>query len=214
MAAFKYSSKGLALTRQFEGLCLEAYQDSVDVWTIGYGHTGPDVVHGLTITEEQAAILLAADVAWAATCVNKAVRAAINQNHFDALVDFTFNLGGPSFTGSTLLRLLNAGNYAAAAAQFLRWNKAGGKPLKGLTRRRQAEADLFNTPPPPPRTGITLKAAAKKKTARKPTKKATKKTAKKSHHQAREKIPSVKGALLSTSGDNQANCHPGPKHTG
>jgi len=73
MANFNYSANGLALTKEFEGLRLVAYQDSVGVWTIGYGHTGPDVRVGLTITEEQAAILLAADVAWAVACVNHAV---------------------------------------------------------------------------------------------------------------------------------------------
>jgi lysozyme len=146
MANFKYSANGLALTERFEGLRLQAYQDSVGVWTIGYGHTSPDVHAGLTITEDQAIILLTADVAWAVACVNKAVTSAINQNQFDALVDFTFNLGCASLVQSTLLQLLNAGNFAAAAPQFLRWNKAGGKVLKGLTLRRQAEMDLFNTP--------------------------------------------------------------------
>jgi lysozyme len=146
MANFKYSANGLALTERFEGLRLQAYQDSVGVWTIGYGHTSPDVHAGLTITGQQAKILLAADVAWAVACVNKAVTSAINQNQFDALVDFTFNLGCASLVQSTLLRLLNAADFAAAAPQFLRWNKAGGKVLKGLTLRRQAEMDLFNTP--------------------------------------------------------------------
>jgi lysozyme len=168
MANFKYSSTGLDLTKQFEGLELKAYQDSVGVWTIGYGHTGTDVVPGLTISEAQATILLAADVAWAATCVNKSVKSAINQNQFDALVDFTFNLGCANLGQSTLLRLVNAGDFAGAAAQFLRWNKAGGKVLKGLTKRRQAEMDLFNAAPLPMRTGVSPKAAAapKKKVAK------------------------------------------------
>lgn len=146
MANFKYSSNGLALTKSFEGLELKAYQDSVGVWTIGYGHTGTDVKRGLVITEPQADILLAADVAWAVTAVNKAVTSAIDQNQFDAMVDFTFNLGAANFTSSTLLRLVNAGDFTGAAAQFIRWNKAKGKVLAGLTRRRQAETDLFNTP--------------------------------------------------------------------
>jgi len=146
MANFKYSANGLALTERFEGLRLQAYQDSVGVWTIGYGHTSPDVHAGLTITENQARILLAADVAWAVACVNKSVTSTINQNQFDALVDFTFNLGCASLVQSTLLRLINASDFVAAAPQFLRWNKAGGKVLKGLTLRRQAEMDLFNTP--------------------------------------------------------------------
>jgi len=143
MANFKYSAAGLALTKQFEGLELKAYQDSVGVWTIGYGHTGTDVKPGLTITEAQASVLLAADVAWAVTCVNKSVKSAINQNRFDAMVDFVFNLGCAAFGGSTLLRMVNAGDFAGAAGQFVRWNKAGGKVLAGLTKRRQAEAALF-----------------------------------------------------------------------
>lgn len=147
MANFQYSPAGLALTEAFEGLRLKAYEDSVGVWTIGYGHTGNDVKPGLIITKEQADILLAADVAWAVACVNKAVEVAINQNQFDALVDFTFNLGGPSFTGSTLLRRLNSGDIAGAAEEFIRWNKANKQVVPGLTRRRQAETDLFNTPP-------------------------------------------------------------------
>lgn len=143
MANFKYSAAGLALTKQFEGLELKAYQDSVGVWTIGYGHTGADVKPGLTITEEQASVLLAADVAWAVTCVNKSVKSAINQNQFDAMVDFVFNLGCAAFGQSTLLRMVNAGDFVGAAGQFLRWNKAGGKVLAGLTKRRQGEMALF-----------------------------------------------------------------------
>ena len=185
MSNFKYSSTGLALTKQFEGLVLTAYQDSVGVWTIGYGHTGTDVKQGLTITEDQATILLAADVAWAVTCVNKSVTSAINQNQFDALVDFTFNLGCNSLGQSTLLKMVNAGDFAGAAGQFLRWNKAGGKVLAGLTKRRQAEADLFNTPvssAAPMRTGVSLKAAAPKaiEVVEKAVKKATKKKSVKS----------------------------------
>jgi lysozyme len=176
MANFRYSSNGLELTKEFEGLELKAYQDSVGVWTIGYGHTGTDVVPGLRISEDQASILLAADVAWAVTCVNKSVKSAINQNQFDALVDFTFNLGCANLGSSTLLRLLNAGDFAGAAAQFIRWNKAGGKVLTGLTRRRQAEAMLFSNPVRPMRTGVALKAVATKKSAKK---KAPKKSAKK-----------------------------------
>lgn len=143
MANFKYSAAGLALTKQFEGIELKAYQDSVGVWTIGYGHTGIDVKPGMTITEDQASVLLAADVAWAVTCVNKSVTAAINQNQFDAMVDFVFNLGCAAFGQSTLLRMVNAGDFAGAAGQFLRWNKAGGKVLAGLTKRRQGEMALF-----------------------------------------------------------------------
>jgi len=160
MANFKYSAAGLALTKQFEGLELKAYQDSVGVWTIGYGHTGADVKPGMTITEEQASVLLAADVAWAVTCVNKSVKSAINQNQFDAMVDFVFNLGCAAFGQSTLLRMVNAGDFAGAAGQFLRWNKAGGKVLAGLTKRRQGEMNLFQKAVVAPPAGVPAVSAA------------------------------------------------------
>lgn len=143
MASVHYSPAGLRLTESFEGLNLEAYQDSVGVWTIGYGHTGPDVSAGMEITQEQATLLLASDIAWAEAVVNRAVKVTITQNHFDAMVDFVFNVGAASFLNSTLLRLLNGGDYGRAADQFLRWNKAGGKVLKGLTKRREAERMMF-----------------------------------------------------------------------
>jgi lysozyme len=140
---FSYSEKGLALTQQFEGLRLTAYQDSVGVWTIGYGHTGADVHSGLTITQEQASAFLLQDVASAVATVNRLVTVALTQNQFDALVDFVFNAGSGNFAGSTLLRELNASKIEAAAAQFSRWVYAGGKELPGLVKRRNAEADLF-----------------------------------------------------------------------
>ncbi len=143
MANFTYSNAGLELTRRFEGLRLTAYQDSCGVWTIGYGHTGGHVRQGVTLTEPEALELLATDIARAAACVNHAVHAAINQKQFDALVDFVFNLGPGNFLGSTLLRKVNAGDFGAAKNEFLRWNHAGSQILEGLTRRRQAEADLF-----------------------------------------------------------------------
>ncbi len=138
-----YSSKGLALTEQFEGLRLTAYQDSVGVWTIGYGHTGADVHPGLTITQQQASALLLKDVASAAADVNRLVTVSLTQNQFDALVDFVFNAGGGNFASSTLLRNLNAGNYAGAAAQFPRWVHAGNQILPGLVARRKSEQALF-----------------------------------------------------------------------
>ncbi|HEY1809687.1 MAG TPA: lysozyme [Acidobacteriaceae bacterium] len=141
---FTYSGKGLALTEQFEGCRLTAYQDQVGVWTIGYGHTGPEVCAAMTITSEDAQALLARDVSNAAAFVNKIVQVQITQEEFDALVDFVFNLGVGSFERSTLLRLLNAGDFASAAAQFALWDRAGGAFVAGLLRRRQAETALFN----------------------------------------------------------------------
>jgi len=141
--SLSYSATGLALTEQFEGLRLTAYQDSVGVWTIGYGHTGADVHPGLTITQQQAGNLLLKDVASAVASVNKLVTVALTQNQFDALVDFVFNAGAGNFSKSTLLRELNAGNVAAAAAQFPLWVHAGGVVLPGLVQRRKAEQALF-----------------------------------------------------------------------
>ncbi|WP_043632630.1 lysozyme [Chromobacterium haemolyticum] len=139
----KTSANGIKLIQGFEGLRLKAYQDSVGIWTIGYGHTGPDVTPGMVITQAQADALLARDLNRFESGVTRLVQVPLNQNQFDALVCFSFNLGLGALQGSTLLRLLNAGDYAGAAAQFPRWNKAGGKELPGLTRRRAAEQALF-----------------------------------------------------------------------
>jgi lysozyme len=138
-----YSAQGLAMTEQFEGLRLTAYQDSVGVWTIGYGHTGSDVRPGLTITQQQASDLLLKDVASAVATVNRLTTIKLSQNQFDALVDFAFNAGGGNLASSTLLREVNAGNFDLAAGQFVRWDHAGGVVVQGLLRRRLAEAALF-----------------------------------------------------------------------
>lgn len=141
----QYSGKGMSLTEQCEGLRLSAYQDQVGVWTIGYGHTGPEVKPGLTITRQQAEELLAHDVLSAVNCVNTAVAVPLSQCEFDALVDFVFNLGAGAFRTSTLLRDLNASKFDAAAAQFACWDHAGGTVVAGLLRRRQEEAALFSS---------------------------------------------------------------------
>ena len=145
MNNFTYSEAGLALTRQFEGLHLTAYADQAGIWTIGYGHTGPGIHAGLAVSHEQAETLLAGDVARAATCVNRLVTASISQNQFDALVDFAFNLGPAGLASSTLLRNVNAGDFASAAAQFLLWDHICGVIIPGLLRRREAEAKLFSS---------------------------------------------------------------------
>jgi len=143
-----YSAIGLALTERFEGCRLTAYQDQIGVWTIGYGHTGPDVTEGLTITQEQADRYLAQDIDAATACVNRVVAIPLMQAQFDALVDFVFNLGGRAFERSSLLKYLNAGNLDAASAQFQPWDRAGGLVVPGLLRRRNAERDLFTTVTP------------------------------------------------------------------
>lgn len=143
MQDFSYSHNGLALTKSFEGLRLEAYRDCAGVWTIGYGHTGPAVCAGQTIRETEAEELLCKDLADAVACVNRGVQAAISQGQFDAMVDFCFNAGRGHFVQSTLLRKVNGGDFEGAGAQFALWVHAGGEIVAGLVRRRKAEADLF-----------------------------------------------------------------------
>jgi lysozyme len=138
-----YSEDGLHLTEQFEGCKLDAYQDSVGVATIGYGHTR-NVTMGMTCTQEQAEQWLQEDIQSAADAVNRLVTVELTQQEFDALVDFTFNLGAGNLQSSTLLRLLNSGDYTGAAGEFDKWDRAGGQVLAGLLRRRQAEADMFD----------------------------------------------------------------------
>ncbi|HFQ7875731.1 TPA: lysozyme [Enterobacter hormaechei] len=141
------SEKGIALIKQFEGCKLTAYQDSVGIWTIGYGWTQPvdgkPIRAGMTIKQETAERLLKTGLVSYEIDVSRLVKVSLTQGQFDALVSFTYNLGARSLSTSTLLRKLNAGDYAGAADEFLRWNKAGGKVLNGLTRRREAERALF-----------------------------------------------------------------------
>lgn len=141
--------KGLDLIKQFEGFRQDAYQDVVGIWTIGFGTIrypdGTPVKQGDHCTEPQAQEYLAHELAKFEDQINKLVKAQLNQNQFDALACFCYNVGGGAFAKSTLLKKLNAGDLQAAAQQFLVWNKAGGKPVAGLTRRRQAEATLFQT---------------------------------------------------------------------
>lgn len=141
------SEKGIALIKEFEGCRLTAYQDSVGVWTIGYGWTQPvdgkPIRAGMTIKQETAERLLKTGLVSYESDVSRLVKVGLTQVQFDALVSFTYNLGARSLSTSTLLRKLNAGDYAGAADEFLRWNKAGGKVLNGLTRRREAELALF-----------------------------------------------------------------------
>lgn len=143
----KYSLKGLQLTEDFEadgGPKLVSYQDSVGRWTIGWGHTA-GVKPGDCCTREQADAMLHADIAWAEAFVNKIVTRILTQGEFDALVDFTFNLGSGNFQSSTLLKLVDAGDMEDAAKQFEQWDHAGGKVVAGLLRRRQSEKQEFQS---------------------------------------------------------------------
>ncbi|WP_447781025.1 lysozyme [Pseudomonas plecoglossicida] len=136
------SQRGLSLIKSFEGLRLQAYQDSVGVWTIGYGTTR-GVKAGMKISKEQAERMLLNDVKRFEPEVQRLITVPLSQNQWDALMCFTYNLGAANLESSTLLRKLNAGDYAGAADQFCRWVKAGGKVLPGLVRRRAAERDMF-----------------------------------------------------------------------
>lgn len=143
-----YSQQGLSLTEQFEGFRPDAYQDITGVWTNGFGNTH-GVIPGSTITLVQANTDLMSNIAGAEHVVNTVVTVPLTQSQFDALVDFVFNLGSANFQSSTLLRKLNTGDIAGAAAEFPKWNHAGGVVVSGLTKRRLAEQGLFNTVPKP-----------------------------------------------------------------
>ncbi|CAI8944636.1 MULTISPECIES: lysozyme [Kosakonia] len=138
---------GLTLIKSFEGLSLEKYRDAVGKWTIGYGHLIlPNENFPQALSKVEAEDLLRADLGMTERGVHKYVTVDLNQNQFDALVAFAFNVGLGNLQNSTLLRLLNQGQYQEAADQLPRWNKAGGKILAGLTRRRDAERALFLAP--------------------------------------------------------------------
>ena len=136
------SAEGIALIKKFEGCELKAYQCSAGVWTIGYGHT-KDVEEGDTISKDQAEEMLVEELHEYENYVNEYVNVALSQNQFDALVSWVYNLGPANLTASTMLKVLNSGEYEDVPAQMKRWNKAGGKVLEGLIRRREAEACLF-----------------------------------------------------------------------
>ena len=137
-----YSIAGRELTESFEGCKLEAYQDVRGVWTIGYGHTG-SVSPGDTCTQQEADDWLQEDIQWAAQVVVREVKRDLTQGEFDALVDFVYNVGSGNFASSTLLKMINAGDFVGAAAQFEHWDVAGGKHIAGLLRRRVAEEQEF-----------------------------------------------------------------------
>lgn len=141
----KIGERGLELIKSFETLELEAYPDpgtGGEPWTIGWGHTG-GVRPGDTCTEEQADAWLEEDVATAERAINRLVKVKLTQNQFDALCSLIYNIGVGAFEKSTLLRKLNFRDFLGAAAEFKRWNKSGGRVMKGLTRRRLAEEKLF-----------------------------------------------------------------------
>ena len=144
----------IKLIQQFEGCAKKrtdgsftAYPDpgtGGDPWTIGWGSTGPDIKKGLVWTQKQCDDRFAEHLAQFAANVGKAVgNAPTKQNQFDAMVSFAYNVGVANLAASTLLKKHKAGDYKGAAAEFARWNKAAGKVLAGLTKRRAAEAALY-----------------------------------------------------------------------
>jgi len=160
------NAAGLSLIRQAEGLRLRAYPDpgtGGDPWTIGIGTTrypdGRKVRRGDTCTPQQADKYLAHDLQGFERDVAAMVTVPLTGNQFSALVSFAYNVGAPALRSSTLLRLLNAGDYAGAANQFLRWNRAAGRVFPGLVRRRAAERDLFLSADSAPQHAVGLLAA-------------------------------------------------------
>ena len=137
------SLAGLAFVRGRESFRAEAYLDSGGVPTVGYGSTGPDIHLGMVVSEAWAAARLQRDMGAAVLCINAHVRVALTQAEFDALCDFAYNIGQHAFADSTLLRLLNTGDYAGADEQFGLWDHADGRVISGLAARRKAEAAMF-----------------------------------------------------------------------
>ena len=143
----KTSESGKAFIKSFEGKRLVAYDDGTGVWTIGYGtikySNGVKVKKGDVCTDEQADQYFNNDLVKFENSVNSLVKVPLTQNQFDALVSFAYNVGAANLAASTLLKKLNAKDYKGAAAEFPKWNKAGGKVMNGLTKRRNAEMELF-----------------------------------------------------------------------
>lgn len=140
------SEKGVRFIAKFEGFEAHAYKPvAAERWyTIGYGHTSPSVGPHDTVTKEQARDLLRKDCRKAEAFVRDLVRVKLNQHQRDALISFVFNVGGGAFSTSTLLRLLNEGNYVSVPAQLSRWVNGESGPLEGLVARRRAEGVLFS----------------------------------------------------------------------
>lgn len=148
----KTSPNGINFIKGFEGFKGRAYPDpktGSTPYTIGYGTTvypnGNKVRLNDTISESTAAAFLATNLTGFESTVNNLVTVDLNQNQFDALVSFTYNLGRANFASSTLLKLLNAGDYDGASKQFIRWVSPGSSVEAGLRRRRLAETELFNS---------------------------------------------------------------------
>ena len=143
----EFSQKGVQLLENLEGFKPFPYRDEAGYWTIGYGTKIAQNVDGTftvpNVTEQEAEVLLVNHCKYTIYCINKYVTKPLTQNQFDALVVFVYNIGENEFIKSTMLTLLNEGNYADAANQFDRWIYEHGKPSDGLKNRRAAEKQLF-----------------------------------------------------------------------
>lgn len=141
------SEKGYQLIREFEGLQLEAYKDTGGVWTIGFGTikypNGTSVKKGDVCTIQQAEQWLKNDCKWVDACLDKNVKVNLNQNQFDALASFVYNIGETAFVKSTMLTIINQNSLTSAASQFDRWVFDNGKRVQGLVNRRAKEKTLF-----------------------------------------------------------------------
>jgi lysozyme len=141
---FTTSPTGIKLITHYEGLRLEAYQDQVGVWTIGFGTTS-GVYEGMVISLDQATAFLQSDLKKFESDVKNMVKVSLTQNQFDALVSWTYNLGAGSLKSSSMLRALNEGKYTSVPSEMELWNRAGGQIVEGLVKRRHSEATLFST---------------------------------------------------------------------
>lgn len=130
--------------KKWEGLRLKAYSDVAGVATIGYGSTNRNLVAKGRITEEEALAQLRSDMTACQTCIERAVTVELTPYQKAALISFVYNVGGQAFRDSTLLRLLNEGQYSEVPAQLRRWKFSKGKIIQGLINRREAEIDLWN----------------------------------------------------------------------
>ena len=141
----KIGPAGITLIQSFEQCRLKAYKPTPeDVWTCGWGST-KGITEDTEWTQEQADAAFLKDLEWVEICVNKAVTAVLTQNEYDSLCSLCFNIGCTAFGKSTLVKLLNDSDYEGAAAQFKVWNRQKGQVLAGLTKRRAAEEQLFDT---------------------------------------------------------------------
>ncbi len=139
-------AKGTALIRSFEKCALEAYLDQGHIWTIGWGHVGPEAFEGAACTVEQAGEWFVQDTQKAVDGVLASIHIPLAQNQFDALAAFTYNVGVSAEAHSTLCKLVNSLNFAAVPAEFMKWVYVKGVRSAGLENRRAAERDLFVTP--------------------------------------------------------------------